>query len=257
MTKIPQGLRFLFLALLLSNSAQAAELHGRVLENELGGSPMGSVEIAAPGANPTTTGSLGSFRLVLPKHQPGDVISLTVYREAYLVVNDIQLEATLLQRPEDRPLTLLLCKPNLCEEMRRRFYRLKSIEAIEASYLKKVQELEQQNRASSEELAGLRDERDEALASAERAAEELARLKPGDVSELHRKAMQLFVEGQIADALTLLDEGRLQSSLEAAKIRRVEADSEIRRITEAYLLRARLLTLQLKFDVSVYRRLRS
>ena len=59
--------------------------------------------------------------------------------------------------------------------MARRFYRLKSLEAIEETYKKRVKELEDAHQADSSSLEKLRRERDQANAAAEKTAEELAK----------------------------------------------------------------------------------
>ena len=182
-----RALLILPLALLAATNAKAADLYGKVVENELGGPPMVGIEIGAAGANPTATGSLGLFRLALPRRQPGETVSLTVHKEGYEVVNDVQLEVTLLLKPEDRPLILLLCRPKLCEEMRRRFYRLKGREIADASFQRRTRELEESNQATDTERTRLQKERDTANAAAEKLAEELARTRPTEGSDMYQK----------------------------------------------------------------------
>ena len=63
--------------------------------------------------------------------------------------------------------------------MARRFYRLKSFEAIAATYQKKVKELEEAHQADSLSLEKLRQERDQASAAAGKFAEESAKNQPG------------------------------------------------------------------------------
>src|SRR5215210_1612412 len=242
-----RALLILSLALLAATNAKAVDLYGKMVENELGGPPMAGVEIGAPGANPTATGSLGLFRLALPRRQPGDAVSLIVGKEGYEVVNDVQLEVILPLKPEDRPLTLLLCPPKLCEEMRRRFYRLKGVEAVEASYLRQLRELEQSTKATAAEIARLKDERDAALAAAERAAEDFSRTRTAKGSEMYQKALRLFLDGRLNEALAVLDEAELQGALAAARARKKEAERDIEQVVQGYLLRAKLLTLQLQF----------
>ena len=89
------------------------------------------------------------------------------------------------------------------EEMARRFYRLKSHEAIDETYKKKFEEAQN---ATAAELAKLRQERDQAKEAAEKAAEGLAKQKPGGGSELYRTAMQLFLDGKVDEALVTLSD---------------------------------------------------
>src|ERR1039458_10086330 len=85
--------------------------------------------------------------------------------------------------------------------MARRYYRLRSLEAIEANYQKGLSELRS---TSSEAIARLQQERDQARGAAEKAAEDLAKAKPGQTSELYNQAMRLFLDGQVEQALKVL-----------------------------------------------------
>jgi tetratricopeptide (TPR) repeat protein len=128
--------------------------------------------------------------------------------------------------------------------MARRYYRLRSLEAIEANYQKGLSELRS---TSSEAIARLQQERDQARGAAEKAAEDLAKAKPGQTSELYNQAMRLFLDGQVEQALKILDEERLRRNLAAAKQRKEEAEKEIEQAAGSWVLKARLLTIQLRF----------
>src|SRR5258705_7748643 len=121
---------FIILAMVavVSKIQAAAGLHGVVLANEVGGPPMGNVEVSAVAENPNNTGADGKFTFSFPNRNPGDTVRLIVRKEGYVVVNDIQLEVTLPANPEERPAIFVLCKEGAREEMARRFYRLKSNE---------------------------------------------------------------------------------------------------------------------------------
>jgi tetratricopeptide (TPR) repeat protein len=59
--------------------------------------------------------------------------------------------------------------------------------------------------------------------------------------------MRLFLDGQVEQALKILDEERLRSNLAAAKQRKEEAEKEIEQAAESWVLKARLLTIQFRF----------
>jgi tetratricopeptide (TPR) repeat protein len=242
---------FVFVMIVAAIQVEAATLKGIVLSNEIGGSTLPNVEVTAiVGANPTVSDSVGRFSLDFPQKRPGDWVRIIVNRPGYVVVNDIQMELALPADSDSRPVSILLCKEGDREEMARRFYRLKTQEAIEATYKRRLKELEDRHKADAEAIAKLRQERDQALAAAE-----YAREIPGQTFELNRQAMRLFLDGKIDEALRVLDEVKLQRSLKAARKskaeaenRRVEADKEIEQVVQAYLLRGRLLTTQFRFD---------
>jgi len=89
------------------------------------------------GASRTESDFEGKFSLEFPKRQPGEPVRLIVSKPGYEVVNDVELEATLPADPEAKPLLVLLCKEGNREEMAARYYRLRSNEAIEATYQQK------------------------------------------------------------------------------------------------------------------------
>jgi tetratricopeptide (TPR) repeat protein len=232
------------LVVVASRVQAAASLRGVVLANELGGSPMGNVEVSALAGNPNTTGADGKFSFTFPNRNPGDTVRLIVHKEGYVVVNDIQLELTLPADPDARPAIFLLCKEGDREEMARRFYRLKGDEVINETYRKKFEEAQN---ATAAELAKLRQERDQAKEAAEKVTEELAKQKPGVGSELYRTAMRLFLDGKVDPALVTLSDEKLRELSKAAEERKPEAEKTTGEAIQAWLLKAQLLTVQFRF----------
>lgn len=241
------GMRLLlqFSVLLLSMAIlplRAATLRGLILANEIGGSPFPNVEVSAvAGANVSATDNQGRFSLEFATRQPGDIVQIVIRKSGYVVVNDIQLRLVLPRDPDAEPVTLLVCKDAIREEMARRFYRLKSLEAVEVWYQARLQELKARGETTAAELARLTGERDQAKAVAETAAEELARVKLTDTSELYRQAMQLFLQGKVDEALQILDDEKLKGAAEAAR-------RQAGQVVQNYLLKARILTTQFRFD---------
>lgn len=91
-----------------------------------------------------------------------------------------------------RPLQIILCKEADREEMARRFYRLKSFEVIEETYQRQVKGLEAMQPATPITMGKLQQERDQAKANAEKAAEGLAKEGLGQRSPLCRQARGCF-----------------------------------------------------------------
>jgi len=232
----------IFLLLLAALPVNAATLKGVIIVNEVGGPPMGNVQVgAAAGTTPTVSDSLGIFTLEFPQKQPGEAVRLLVNKAGYVVVNDVQLELELPAKAEDKELTIILSKEVDREEMARRFYRLKSFDAIEETYRKRVKELEDAQQATAAALTKLHQDRDQAKSAAEKASEELAKNQAGQSSELYRQAKRLFLEGKIDEALKLLDDEKLRQSVAQAKQALEDA-------VQAWLLKAQLLTTQIRFE---------
>jgi len=108
------------------------------------------------------------------------------------------------------PLTVILAKEGDREEMARRYYRLKSFDAIEESYQKRLKELEDTQQATAVALTKLKQERSQAEGAAKKVSAELAKNQPGQNTELYQQAKRLFVEGKVEEAISLLDEEKLR-----------------------------------------------
>ena len=234
---------FIILALVAveSNVQGAAVLRGIVLANELGGPPMGNVEVSAIAANPTSTDANGVFTFTFPNKNPGDTVRLIIHKEGYVVVNWVQLDLTLPNNPDERPLLIVLCREGDYQEIAGRFYKLKANEAIDERFKKEAEN------ARPAEVAKLGEKRDQTKAAAENAAKEFAKQDPGVGSELYRKAMRLFLDGKVDEALVTLSDEKLRELSKAAKERKTEAEKTTEAI-QAWLLKAQLFTVQFRFD---------
>lgn len=224
----------------------AATLKGRILENELGGSPMANVTVAAEGANPTATHESGQFSLEFPGRRPGDKVFLIVTLRGYVVVNDLQLELNLPSDASGNLLTLLLCAQDRREEMARRFYRLKLAEAIEKGYKKgRLEDLEKRvdkNNATDakRDLTGV-------ISPIGKMSEEFAQQQGEDAAVLSHEALRVFGEGKIESALQILNESDLNQQANTARSQQPHSDKVVRQAAQSYLLKARLLTTQFRF----------
>src|ERR1700756_2918890 len=185
-------MRRILVAFLLAVVAQtrAATVKGTIILNEVGGRPIANVQIidSAHEGGPWASDSDGGFTLDYPDRHTGQRVRLIVNKEGYVVVNDVQLDLTLPADPDANPLQVIICKEGDREEMARRFYRLKSFDAIEETYRKRVKELEDTQQATAAALTKLQQERDQARAAAEKASEQLAKNGPGQSSGLYQEA---------------------------------------------------------------------
>ena len=230
------------LALGIGTAAHAAAtLRGLVLANQLGGMPVVNVQIAAQGANPTQSKSLGEFLLEFPDRQPGDLVRLIVAHPGWVVVNDVQLQRALPRNPKEQPLEIIVCKEGEREQWAMQFYRLKGREAAEDTYRRKLAELESRHAASAKEREQLLRDRDQALAQADELARQLASIKGEQQSDTYQSALRLFLNGQHDQALALLNEAQLQKDVK-------QATQALDKAMRSYLLRGQLLALRFQFD---------
>jgi tetratricopeptide (TPR) repeat protein len=238
-----------FLLLPISARLDAATVKGVILANEVGGPPIANVQVSAVGgANAVASHSDGTFVLEFPDKQPGETVQLIVQKPGMVVVNDFQLRLTLPKAASAAPLILLLCRAADREEMARRFYQLRSFEAIEQSYRQKLEDLRAKNRATETAMEQLRIEREQAKNAAQGAAERLARVKVDESSDLYRYAVSLFAEGKADDALSFLNEKRLAESVAEARKRKAAAENELMQVVQAYALKGQLLVSKFQFE---------
>jgi tetratricopeptide (TPR) repeat protein len=206
------------------------------------------VAISAPGANVMTTLAEGQFRLEFPKLKPGDTVHVSAAKLGYVVVNYFELDPTLPAKPDAKQLLILICQSARREEMARRFMGLKSLEAIERSYQKRLKDIQS---LSAAEIARLREERDQVKRAAEKMAKDLAQKQPGESSQLYQVAMHHLVDGEIDRALEVLREEELIRNMEEAKKRREEADRAYAQAALTWRLRAQLLSSPNGYDVNL------
>jgi tetratricopeptide (TPR) repeat protein len=234
----------------------AATLKGVLIAKEMGGSGMDNVPVSVDeaGANSTVSKDGGQFVFEFPEKKAGEVVHVRINKEGYVVVNDVQLEVTLPINPGAKPLTVILCPEDEREKWAGLLYRVIIDKATEEKYQQKLKALEEKYQADeaalAAEKAGLQKERDEAKATAEKTAEQLAKNQPGQNTELYQQAKRLFLEGKIEEAFKLLganDEKRRESVAQAKQA--IEQQKQlIDNAVQEWLLKAQLLTVQFDFD---------
>lgn len=217
----------------------AAVMKGRIVLNEIGGQAVKGVTVNAPGsANQTLSTENGTFTTEFPKLNPGDRVKLVLSHPGMEVVNWVQLAADYKGANE---LKLILAKGGRDrEEMAWRYFRLRSLEAVEANYRCLLGQ-------AGQDGARLRRELDQAKSAVDRLAEELAKVKPGDASALYERAMRLYLEGKVTEVIEALDEAKLREMSQAALERKAQAEKQIAEVTRSWLLKGKLLRTQFRF----------
>jgi hypothetical protein len=249
--------RYIFILALATAQAAAvgqtasAKLKGVVIANEIGGAPLGNITVTAgDDANTTTSDPVkGTFTFVFANKKAGDTVHVHVKAEGYVVVNDFQLEMNLPSDPDANPVIIIVCKSAVQEEMRAKFYRVKSNQTIDAIYIRQLKGLENGRMADAATIERLKRELDDTKALAAEGAHELAKQDIEAASELYRQAMQTFLAGKVEESIDLLDEDKLNRQLKAAD---ATAKATKREVAQEWLLKARLLTLQFRFFEADY-----
>ena len=123
----------IFVLLVLAKlPVDAATLKGVILANELNGPPIENVGVdAISGTNLTIRIYPGNSLWSSRKGESATRCASLSRKRVTFVVNDVQLETVLPADADAAPLTIILAKEEDREEMARRFYRLKSFDAID------------------------------------------------------------------------------------------------------------------------------
>jgi tetratricopeptide (TPR) repeat protein len=217
-----------------------------VRENNSAGRPLAGVQVSAPQCRPGVTNRSGKKKLIFPERQVGDTVEVAIYYEGFEVVNDLLRNVTLPRDPATE-LNLYLSRPERVIEERLLFYRL-SFDTIRKEIETWFRSRSEDLSISQAELERVKSERDQANATVDQLIQELAHLKPGDVSTTNRRALQFFSEGKIEEALSELGSAKLQKSRELARARQEAVAKELEDLAKSYILRGQILVSQLKFD---------
>ncbi len=100
-----------------------ADVHGVVLLNQAGGTPMVGVSISAEGVQTVSTNSSGQFHLKFSNLKPGREVRINVTHKGYSAVNKDQLERPLPDAAA-KPLLIILCKSDEWDSWASRYYRI-------------------------------------------------------------------------------------------------------------------------------------
>jgi tetratricopeptide (TPR) repeat protein/pimeloyl-ACP methyl ester carboxylesterase len=225
-------------------------VRGLVVADRIGGQPLKGVVVRLIGGGATETDSDGTFTLRLHHKQPGDVIQLSVSKAEYVVVNFFQLKVVIPKNPDEEPLALVMCKKDEFEEWARVYIGLKTLQVIDENYLNRLSTIPNGDVDARRDLEQRRNQAASTTSptSAPSDSPDLSKLRAKEPTTLYAQATSLFFKGESGKALSLLDEGTLRESAESAKVRKHQDEKEIADIVQAYLLRARLLITQFRFD---------
>lgn len=182
----------------------AALLQGLVVQNEEYGQPLANVEVSAPGADTTTSGSDGLFHLRFAQAQPGDKVRLAFMHSGWAVVNEWALEMTLPSVTPDEPVELILCRSNELEKRRLHHYRVQLWKTIEDQYQQQMAALTGRSSLPSQELSELKRRSEQVSILTYDYSEQLSEAWENNVDVYYREAHALLLAGKLDELLRKL-----------------------------------------------------
>ncbi len=142
--------------------------------------------------------------------------------------------------PLSNPVTVILARSGEREAMAREYFRLRGEEGIDNT-------LKEQLKLANADRLRLAREAEQAKAQLDKTAEELAKLRPDQVSPLYQEALAQFSAGNTLKALEILNEAKLTRLAHDAKERAQQAQKGLRQAQEAWVLRGDLLATRFQF----------
>ncbi len=223
---------------LICTQSVAANLYGRLLQDNEEGLGVAQVEIKAIGANPVRSDAQGAFMLQFAERKVGDEVHLDINLPGWRTLHPSMLSKTL--PSSSNPTTIILCKIEECDAKATAYFRQKGAAAVKADYVKKLQRLEANLGVTSQQIAEATHEHDTALLMVEEIAKQLARTPPSLYGERYQKAEKMYLAGKLSDALMLLSEETLsQADLEIKK--------KLEESSNSWVLRGNLLVMRAEF----------
>ena len=200
--------KVLLIGLLLSSVLLHAQTtqKGIVVEQNSGKNPVSGVQVIFTGSQPTSSDNSGNFNLLFSKNE-GSVLNFEeVSKVGYELVNEPDLQSVVLS--SKKQLQIVLCRAGLLSESRMKYFKI-SKKTITDGYEQKLAELNQQKANWQQEKDSLTALYEQQLKDANRLAEQFARTNFDDVSDLFKRAFDLFQNGKIDSAIIKLEQANL------------------------------------------------
>ena len=211
MRYICSSILVLILIIGVFNKSVGQALNGKIVEgiDEEMGVPNAMVAVR----NHTTAYSdedFGTFSISLPGVRPGKKINLNVKKTGFTVINRESLKPYL-PADQSEEIIIHLAPAGKRDELALEFYRIKITQNIDESYIEAVKQATAE--VNTDRLAELTFERNRAIDHAESMAARFASFDPESSSEELTQAMQLYQEGNVADAIKSLDVNKASERL--------------------------------------------
>ncbi len=212
-------------------SGEVVRLKGQVVLQNSNGTPVPDAQVFALGVASTVTDSSGYFEFKFSNRKPGDLIKLNVVKKGLEVVNKKDLDVVL-KTDTQQIEQVVMCEIGTRDKYAAIYYGIAET-AIIKSYEELLKQLEGDVKDRDKTIARLREEKDAALAQAEKMAKDFAAVNLDEASEMYKKAFELFKKGDIDGALQVLDDDKLAKTLHE--------------VARSYMLKADLYILKLDF----------
>lgn len=192
----------------------AQKLNGKIhlgLEDSEG---LPGVRVDITGFTTQFTDELGKFSLALPEVERGSKLELEVYKEGFVVINREALYPRVPDRDTEQ-MHLYLCKKANRTRLALQHYKLQVTRTIDRNYHAEAKILA--DNLNYEAIGELTKKKETAEKMADSLAARLARFDPASASDELTRAMQLYQEGKVTEALQVIDPNKISARIQARK----------------------------------------
>ncbi|MEM8898095.1 MAG: tetratricopeptide repeat protein [Bacteroidota bacterium] len=235
------------LSFLTLSSAQV--LNGMILDGLEEDKGLPNVRIRVSGSSSlvtdNTSDSFGIFSISLLGEKRGASIKLHLIKEGYAVINRESLKPRIPDSDSDQ-LDIYMCPRSQRDKLAAQFYGIKTLENIQRNYEAEAKVLA--DNMNYEAIAELTRKKEIAEKNVDSLAARLARFDPENSSEELTRAMQLYQQGKITDALQILDVDKIIARIEAKREVIGALESSIEQDVEALLSAADIALTSFQFE---------
>lgn len=215
-------------------------------------------QIEADFAGVTKSGSDGKFTLKFAKDHSERPIKIKIYKSGLEVVNADALSTFIPAGDDTAELPFYMCpKGQLASAILK--FRGVAEDQITKKFKAKIRILERENRASSTARLELEEEKDKAISQLKKNARFLAVINLDDELPIYQEAYELFKQGEVEEAQSLLEAADLSKKIDELKeakkyVQKLDekVDLELNSTANALVLDANMALTNLEFDKSLF-----
>jgi tetratricopeptide (TPR) repeat protein len=253
----------IFVLLLLSGLLNAQiTVKGIVTEQNSGNKPIQGVQIKALGSTPELTDNAGLFQLIFANKKAGDrIIVSEISKKGYEIVNKDLVNNWLITNNLNERTKIVMCPEGIIAQNTLKYYDI-SLSGLTKGYNDRNKLLKEQLDKSEIDVktfSKLADSLAQQFQNQQKQLEELsdkfARENFDDCSEIHQKAFDAFRQGNIEEAILLLETVNSEAEITKANIQQIKAEhlineGEVMRVQSKNIIQQNID--KLKFQADLY-----
>ncbi|MEI8007342.1 MAG: tetratricopeptide repeat protein [Bacteroidota bacterium] len=242
---------------------------GIVTEQNSGNKPVPGVQIKAIGTIPEQSDNAGLFQLSFSSKKPGDQITVVeISKKGYEIVNKDAVNSWLISNDPNNRKKIIMCLEGLIAQNTLNYYNI-SLAGLTQGYANKIKNLQEQrdkavinSKMFAEQAKALGDQFNMLQKQLEDLSGKFAHENFDDCSAIHKRAFEEFKQGNIEEAIKILETVNSETEIDKAKQQRskginlekegkemqLTADTIIQQNIKKMMFQADLYTAEFRFS---------